>query len=90
MSKIGCQYFKDDNGAPERTVKLCLDYAAILTENEEQQAMLLKVVEKHQKQDGNYTKLTLAINLEFAILQLQRLQTFPIKTNTLLIKVRVV
>ena len=35
------------NDAAERTVKLYLDYAAILTENEEQPATLLQVIEKH-------------------------------------------
>ena len=38
------------NDAAERGVKLNSDYAAILTENEEQRASLLQVVEKHRKQ----------------------------------------
>ena len=51
------------NDAAERTVKLYSDYAAILTENEEQRASLLQVVEKHRKQVGDFTKSTLAFNL---------------------------
>ena len=47
----------------ERTVKLYSDYAAFLTENEEQRASLLQVVEKHRKQVGDFKKQTLALNL---------------------------
>ena len=51
------------NDAAERTVKLYLNYAAILTENEEQRASLLQVVEKHRKQVSDFKKSTLALNL---------------------------
>ena len=51
------------NDAAERSVKLYSDYAAILTENEEQRASLLQVVEKHLKQVGDFKKSTLALNL---------------------------
>ena len=51
------------NEVTERTVKLYLDYAAILTKNEEQRTSLLQVVEKHQKQVGDFKKSTLALNL---------------------------
>ena len=43
------QIVKVVNDAAERTVKLYSDYATILTENEEQQASLFQVVEKHRK-----------------------------------------
>ena len=49
--------------AAERTVKLYSDYAAILTENEEQRTSLLQVVEKHRKRAGDFKKSTLALNL---------------------------
>ena len=51
------------NDAVERNVKLYSDYAAILTENEEQRASLLQVVEKYRKQFGDFKKSTLALNL---------------------------
>ena len=51
------------NDVAERTVKLYSDYAAILTENQKQRASLLQVVEKHQKQVGDFKKLTFALNL---------------------------
>ena len=51
------------NNAAEKTVKLYSDYAAILTENKEQRASLLQVVEKQRKQVGNFKKSTLALNL---------------------------
>ena len=47
--------------AAERTVKLYSGYAAILTENEEQRASLLQVVEKHRKQVGDFKKSTLPL-----------------------------
>ena len=49
------------NDAAERGVKLHSDYAAILTENEEQRASLLQVVEKHRKQYVDFKKSTLAL-----------------------------
>ena len=51
------------NDTAEKTVKLYSDYAAILTENKEQRASLLLVVEKHRKQVGKFKKSTLALNL---------------------------
>ena len=65
------------NDAAERTVKLYSDYAAILTENKEQRASLLQVVEKHRKQVGDFKKLTLDRNNS----QLQYLEKFPIFTS---------
>ena len=51
------------NDAAETIMKLYSDYAAILTENEERQVNLLQVVEKYQKQVGDFKKSTLALNL---------------------------
>ena len=51
------------NDAAERIVKLYSDNAAILTENEEQGASLLQVVEKHRKQVGDFKKSTLALTI---------------------------
>ena len=48
------------NDAAERGVKLHSDYAAILTENEEQRASILQVVEKHRSQFADFKKSTLA------------------------------
>ena len=49
------------NDAAKRGVKLHSDYASILTENEEQRASLLQVVEKHQKQYVDRKKSILAL-----------------------------
>ena len=70
------------NDAAERTVKLYSDYAAILTENEEQQAGMLQVLEKYRKQVGDFKKLTLALNLYS---QPQHLRIFLMKNNTSLV-----
>ena len=50
------------NDAAERGVKLNQDYAAILTENEEQRRSLLQIVEKHRKEFPNFRKSTLSQN----------------------------
>jgi len=48
------------NDAAERGVKFNQDYAAILTENEEQRRSLLQIVEKHRKEFPNFRKSTLS------------------------------
>ena len=50
------------NDTAERRVKLNQDYAAILTENEEQRRSLLQIVEKHRKEFPNFRKSTLSQN----------------------------
>ena len=60
---------------------------SILTENEDHRASRSQVIEKDRKQVGDNTK---SIWQLFYNLQPQRLQTLPIKTNTIFAKIPVV